>query len=1486
MSQESFSSKPSYTYPTAETAENQGEQQEQSVVTTSHSPDDFDPFHALEELQQYVSSLRPLSFVEPFLPFIFIPRPASSHYNPAFMLTQLMLMISTNSYLVSAAEDGRRLSHEESSAPVMMGNQGALESIDLAPSLTPIANTWTASHVEDKQPKGSLLKGLPTSLVIGDEFSSHLFTGKLQAAQSLIKKTQQEQPHLQLNDICDGKGRSLLEIIITSEAQDDKIELTRYLLGAGCNVNDLSSDGRVLLSSAVGMPNPNKKLIKLLLSKKYAIDINKTGTGSKQNQCTALEVVINRILAGEDQFELAHILTDAGADVWAKSPLVSPGYSLVTRISSQLDTDRLLKTPKEKLKKLEDLYQHMYEKAHKQILSYFDPVFAVLDNIFSTPLKAVVSAVTLYSIIFYYHLTKAKASLKANTAQEKKLRLQLENITSLKKLLPDSKEAQPIKGEIDQLQHKLDGLLQITPATTTHNQQNLPETTTTYQQLREKTEACIKEYLSENIQGYLNDFREMERLLSDSKEATPRKNRITESKNGLTHLQQSFTLDGMDDQQRLGKYESIRKETLKIINTYGIQDSLDELQKQLKNLTFAEGHLPASEKPKIKDLKKRIHLSLQIMTSNLENEQPNSDETNTTYIALQHEITSFLTEKLPTQAKIRSGKLTSLEQLLPDSKEAQNIKSEIRTLENKKTTLSHNLPSNHSDYHQITTEIITTQKQLQNKAEACIKEHTSEQIQTGLSQLSSFESQATDIADAEVIKSKTNKLQDEMRALLQTLSSDNRDDQQDLEQITATSKQILTKAEELIKEYLSKKIAMFSAELRSIEKQLPVSEEAKQIKKQLHQQLKKNSPSALSSVNFHDQQNIENIIKPYEELLSTAREFIEKELLKQLQAQLNTLASLEPQLQNLAESKPIKNKITNLSNEARDLLQNPSSSINGHQKLKTMIVACENLQKEAQELIETSAKNQQQMLLDKLNFVEKHLPDSAKEIRITLREQYQKISLLIRSPDNEHGSQKLKEARITYEQTLTTAETIIKEKALEQLPEIEAEIIKLKDQLTTDGRNLLREITGLKESNIVTAANTLRGSIESTNEQTNDLLSEAKSLYKEFSISRFNNLKDNLSKKTDIVERLHQKTIDNLSKLKRQEKTTKPYQQSKEEDKIPTKPKRIPAGSAENLNSAGIFSSTVSSSNTTQPTSQSSSTPAVGEKPRNIWLILESINVLKSIYTSTIKPTAGINTEFLSYIQRACLFISVESLLEHMGEHLAGREDLTKVRDCLAHNLPQTNTVFSEAAKHHTNIFIDFADLVTPLLQKETPKEDKQSLNELCKHVFSQKNLKKHAIKPLITDSKRASSSRTVRVEKDLEDHIKDIENHIMEFTKRSSLFDSNRDIEDTQNKNDLCIIVSAFFKAELDARISDKIGKHQKEYLKKKFDDWFGKILNEGRTTRHESTNVLLEIILNTEQPVAPKAQEDKPAEGDGSTQPSPPLEQPTSSSFSSSLG
>lgn len=1481
MSQESFSSKPSYTYPADETTENHSEQPEQSSVAASSTPDSFDPFHALEELQQYVSSLRPLSFVEPFLPFIFIPRPASSHYNPAFMLTQLMLMISTNSYLVSAAEHSEQPGIDELLPHSTADDHSTLQ-FNSMPSPTPIDSSWTVSSLnkgnllqdtfaDDKQSKRTLSDELPSLLTqTGEKFASLLLKGNSKEAKNFIEKFQQEHSYLPLNNIRDLKGRSLLEMAITSDYRGDKVSLTKYLLDAGCDVNTIGSDGRVLLSSAVGMPNPNKELIKLLLSKEYAIDINKTGTGSKQNQCTALEVVINRILAGEDQFELAHILIDAEADVWARSPLVDPGHSLYTRV----DTDRLNnKTPKEKLKKLEDLFDHMHKKANRQISSYFDPVFAVLNNIFSTPLKAIVLAAALSSIPFHHRLTKSR---EVNTSQEKQLRLQLENITSLKELLPDSKEAQPIKGEIDQLQHQL-------TAITTHNQQNLSEITTTYQQLREKTEACIKEYLSEKIQGHLNDFRQIEHLLADSKEATSRKDRITESKNGLKNLQQSFTFDDMDDQQRLGKYEWIKKETFKIMNTYYIQDSLDELQKQLTNLTFAEGHLPASEKPKIKDLKKRIRLSLQIMTSNLENDQPNSDETDTTYLALQNEIAAFLTEKLPTQAKIRSGKLTSLEQLLPDSKEAQNIKSEIRTLENKKTTLSHNFPSHHNHYHQITTEIITTQKQLQNKAETCIKEHISEQIQT---QLASLESQAIDIADAEAIKSKTNKLQDEMRALLQALSSDNRDDQQDLEQITATSKQILTKAEELIKAYLSKKIAMLSAELRSIEKQLPVSEEAKQIKKQLHQQLKKNSPSALSSVNFHDQQNIENITKPCEELLSTAKEFIEKELLKQLQARLNTLASLEPRLQNLSESRPIQNKIINLSNEARDLLQNHSASANGHQKLKTMIIACENLQKEAQELIETSAKNQQQMFLDKLNFVEKHLSDSAKEIRITLREQYQKISLLIRSHGNEHGSQKLKEARITYEQTLTTAETIIKEKALEQLPEIEAEIIKLKDQLTTDGRNLLREITGLKESNIVTAANTLRGSIESTNEQTNDLLSEAKSLYKEFSISRFNNLKDNLSKKTDIVERLHQKTIDNLSKLKRQEKTTKPYQQSKEEDKIPTKPKRIPAGSAENLNSAGIFSSTVSSSNTTQPTSQSSSTPAVGEKPRNIWLILESINVLKSIYTSTIKPTAGINTEFLSYIQRACLFISVESLLEHMGEHLAGREDLTKVRDCLAHNLPQTNTVFSEAAKHHTNIFIDFADLVTPLLQKETPKEDKQSLNELCKHVFSQKNLKKHAIKPLITDSKRASSSRTVRVEKDLEDHIKDIENHIMEFTKRSSLFDSNRDIEDTQNKNDLCIIVSAFFKAELDARISDKIGKHQKEYLKKKFDDWFGKILNEGRTTRHESTNVLLEIILNTEQPVAPKAQEDKPAEGDGSTQPSPPLEQPTSSSFSSSLG
>jgi hypothetical protein len=1483
MSQESFSSKPSYTYPVGETAENQGEQQEQSVVTTNHSPDDFDPFHALEELQQYVSSLRPLSFVEPFLPFIFIPRPASSHYNPTFMLTQLMLLMTANSYLVSAAEHSEQPGIDELLPHSTADDHSALQ-FNPMPSPTPIDNSWTVSSLnkgnllqdtfaDDKQSKRTLSDELPSLLTkTGEKFASLLLKGNSKEAKNFIEKFQQEHSYLPLNNIRDLKGRSLLEMAIANDYRDDKVILTKYLLDAGCDVNTIGSDGRVLLSSAAGMPNPNKELIKLLLSKKYAIDINKTGTGSKQNQCTALEVVINRILAGEDQFELAHTLIDAEADVWARSPLTDPGHSLYVKISYQVETDRLNnKTPKEKLKKLEDLFSHMHEKANQQILSYFDPVFAVLGNIFSTifstPLKAIVLAAALSSIPFHREV---------NASQEKQLRLQLENITSLKKLLPDSKEAQPIKDEIDQLQHQL-------TAITTHNQQNLPETTTTYQQLREKAEAFIKEFLSENIQGNLNHFRQIEHLLADSKETTPRKDRITKSKNGLTNLQQSFTFDGMDDRQRLGKYEWIRKETFKIMDIYNTQDSLDELQKQLKNLTFAEEQLPASEKPKINHLKDRIRISLQTMDSNLENGQPNSDETDTTYLKLQNEITSFLIEKLPKQAKIWSGKLTSLEQLLPDSKEAQNIKSEIRTLENKKTTLSHNFSSNQSHYHQITTEIITTQKQLQNKAETCIKEHISEQIQTGLSQLASFESQATDIADTEVIKSKTNKLQDEMHAFLQTLPSDNTDDQQDLEQITATSKQILTKAEELIKEYLSKKITILSAELRSIEKQLPASEEAKQIKKQLHQQLKKNSPSALSSVNFHDQQNIKKIIGPYEELLSATKEFIEKKLLKQLQARLNTLASLETQLQNLAESKPIKNKIINLSNEARDLLQNHSTSPNGHQKLKTMIVACENLQKEAQELIGTSAKNQQQMLLDRLNFVEKYLPDSAKEIRITLREQYQKISLLIRSPGNEHDSQKLKEARITYEQTLTTAETIIKEKSLEQLPEIEAEIIKLKDQLTTDGRNLLQAITGLKESNIVTAANTLRGSIESTIDQTNCLLSEAKSLYKEFSISRFNSLKDNLSKKTDIVERLHQKTIDNLSKLKHQEKTTKPHQQNKEEDKISTKPKRIPAGSAENLNSAGIFSSTASSSISTQPTSQSLSAPAIESRPRNIMLALELINEMKSIYTKMIKPTTdnGAEPQFLSYLQRACLFFSLQSLIENMDEGFTGYRELINARHCLVHNLPLTKEVFGGAEKCRINIFLAFIDLLQPLNDGLTIKGNSPLLHKLCETTFGSTGFKKSTINRLAknnpADSKTSSSPKLLT--------LADIEQRLDKFTRLKSRFETSAN---NQDKTKLSTIASAFFAAELDARISDEADPTQKTQLKQKVNDWLDGILRKGRINRHNSTELLLQHILATESPTPPtdsKAQKSKPTEREESTQ-QPPPEESTSSSSSSSPG
>jgi hypothetical protein len=262
-------------------------------------------------------------------------------------------------------------------------------------------------------------------------------------------------------------------------------------------------------------------------------------------------------------------------------------------------------------------------------------------------------------------------------------------------------------------------------------------------------------------------------------------------------------------------------------------------------------------------------------------------------------------------------------------------------------------------------------------------------------------------------------------------------------------------------------------------------------------------------------------------------------------------------------------------------------------------------------------------------------------------------------------------------------------------------------------------------------------------------------------------------------------------------------------------------------------------------------------------LVLDLINELKSIYTSCIKPKAdnNVDSKFLSYIQRACLFMSLQSLLQNMKKNSPSVKSLNLARNCLVHNIPQADKVFIEAASSGTNIFIEFANLVAPLRHGSVPAEHKQGLHKRCNDVFAQENIEKFTIKKLMMDSKNSSPEKILEAEDD-------IDNHITEFTKQMSLFESEGRTEDAQNKNKLAIVVSAFFAAELDARISDEIDPTQKAQLKRKINDWFGNVLTKGRIARHESTDVLLDSILSTERPSKAKIQDSKPFEGDESTQ------------------
>lgn len=589
-------SEPSYTYPNQEQNK---EPQEQLAIAASNHHEDFDPVRSWEELQQFLFSLRPPVPIDP-LSLMFIPRPSLSRHNPILMLKNLILITAVNGNLALATDDNRKLSHEEPSASPIADNNILFSTINPPPSSPLPADFYGAVssltgedrphdfHHEEKQLRATLSdEPLSLSTEISEKFSALLLSNKPKSAKGLLKKFQQENPHVRLNDIRDLKGRSLLEMAIRSDYEGDKIGLTKYLLDAGCDINAVDSEGRVFLSIAVAMPNPDKNLIALLLSKEYTINIHKRGIGSDENHCTALEVVINRLLADEDLFEIAYILADAGANPSANSTKHRNRtlFSLLDDVNN-----------KEKANNLKDRFEQSALLRFKKFVTIRQIFLALKKN----PLTYITTLIILYRLRF----TIKKYIIKSidiiyTIYNSRRLKIQLDSLSSFEKAFLGQKDSFVSLKHMDLLKEEIKKRRSEIQLLTKETPYSIPDSKLSCQELSNKIEQYMKEYCAWRIKQALSDLASRhEPLDSKEKKEESKEENIEKLQHGLNSLQKSDLFQNHKNQKYLNKTIIAGIKLLADIENLTKGVFLENLQILSAKLTSIISELPDTEESK------------------------------------------------------------------------------------------------------------------------------------------------------------------------------------------------------------------------------------------------------------------------------------------------------------------------------------------------------------------------------------------------------------------------------------------------------------------------------------------------------------------------------------------------------------------------------------------------------------------------------------------------------------------------------------------------------------------------------------------------------------------------------------------------------------------------------------------------------------------------------------------------------------------------
>jgi hypothetical protein len=292
---------------------------------------------------------------------------------------------------------------------------------------------------------------------------------------------------------------------------------------------------------------------------------------------------------------------------------------------------------------------------------------------------------------------------------------------------------------------------------------------------------------------------------------------------------------------------------------------------------------------------------------------------------------------------------------------------------------------------------------------------------------------------------------------------------------------------------------------------------------------------------------------------------------------------------------------------------------------------------------------------------------------------------------------------------------------------------------------------------------------------------------------------------------------------------------------------------------AGIFSSASRSTSSTI-TAQPISRPPPEPSQRDVLSALELIDKLKPIYKkSAASPgKTEVDNLFQRYLQRGCLFYSLQILLENLDDPVPYRDTLKTPRNRLVHKLPLTDKIFTEAGKTKLEIFLELANLLQPLQKK---RKEKEGLYKSCEDVFSSKKFTESTINRFNLEP--ADSKEFPPTEKLTKETIKGLIDHFMEG--RSLFETSGKD----QDKSKLAYIASAFLVSEIDARIKDQrdMDENEKDNLYKQLEGWLQAELAKGRDHRHNATDLLKTVLQDTPKPTDSKKAESKSSESDEQT-------------------